>query len=370
MSMSEDLLNQPCVRITITIEGKIRGRGSGTLVKGRNGFFVVTAHHCIYGDDNQFKDATLDGILVETQATFNSPFERIETIEIVDGNMQEDWVLIKVNYQDTAKPFPVILTSDSFKKDMPVIFTGFQSIDEDHGRSFKSRVLNGLSINEFRITLSEHDSFKGGADDAKGLSGSGAFIVNDEKLYFIGILKSVKGDEAANNDIKCCGITKLAEKIGLDTYDISTDVFGDDWGSDQFGGIVISDTRNLIEKIKAVNETVSERKIKRLCRELALGKSELSSILERDLSAIKYRVFEACQGELVDFVEKDKTESLSTEQVTELIARFTDKAIRIIQVKSKMYKYPILDDDLMQKLVLDLINDCYLSFDEEGIYAE
>ena len=263
-----------------------------------------------------------------------------------------------------------ILTSDNFKKDMPVNFTGFQALNENEGRTFNSLVINSISLNEFRITLSERDSFKGGADDARGLSGSGAFIVNEGKLYLIGILKSVKGDEAANNDIKCCPMTMLAEKIGLKSYDISTDIFGDDWGSEEFGTINPSDTRNLIEKIKAVNSTVSERKINRLCRDLALGKAELSSILERDLSAIKYRVFEACQSELVDFIEKDNSGILSTEQLTDLLAKFTAKAIEIIQIKSKMYKYPILDDDLMQKLVLDLINDCYLSFDEEGVYAE
>jgi hypothetical protein len=370
MSMSEEILNQPCVRITIILDEKIKGRGSGTLVKGRNGFFVVTAHHCVYGDDNQFKDIGVDAILVETQATFNSSFQKIETVEIVDANLEEDWVLIKMNYQDTEKPFPIVLTSDNFKKDMPVVFTGFQAIDEDHGRSFKSRVLNGLSRNEFRITLSDQDSFKGGADDAKGLSGSGAFIVNEEKLYFIGILKSVKGDEAANNDIKCSGITKLCEKIGLDAYDISTDVFGDDWGSDQFGEIVLSDSRNLIEKIQAVNNTISELKIQRYCRELALGKSELSSILERDLSAIKYRIFEACQEELVDFVDKNPNKTLSTDEIKGLIEKFTEKGIEIIKVKSAKYKYPNLDDELIKRIVLDLINECYLSFDAEGVYAE
>jgi trypsin-like peptidase len=366
--MNETLLNRPCVRVSIIVDDNKKSHGSGVLVKGSNGFFVVTAYHCLFGDSDQFLNLGIEAITIESQPTYNAPFEVINVIEIAGFNKDEDWAFLKVQYNDDI--FPVILTSDSFKTDMPVNFTGFQALNEEQGRTFKSRILNGISMNEFRITLSEQDSFKGGADDARGLSGSGAFIVNEGKLYLIGILKSVKGDEAANNDIKCCPMTMLAQQIGLGTYDISSDTFGDDWGSEEFGTIKLSDPRNLIEKIKAVNSTVSERKIQRLCRELALGKSELSSILERDLSAIKYRVFEACQGELVDFIEKDNSGNLTTEQFTELLAKFTAKAIEIIQIKSKMYKYPILDDDLMQKLVLDLINDCYLSFDEEGVYAE
>lgn len=34
-------------------------------------------------------------------------------------------------------------------------------------------------------TLSEQDTFKYGADDAKGLSGSGAFVASDDKLYLL-----------------------------------------------------------------------------------------------------------------------------------------------------------------------------------------
>lgn len=370
LNMSEDLLNQPCVRVSIHIDGEKVSHGSGTLVKGANGFFVATAYHCVFGDNDQYLELGVNSIVIDTQKTFNSPFEQIAVIETAGSDKDEDWAVLKVEIDDVDEVFPVIMACETFKKDMPVSFTGFQMINQDEARSFKSRVLNGISWGEFRITLSEQDQFKGGADDARGLSGSGAFIINEDKLYLIGILKSVKGDEAANNDIKCCPMTKIIGIIGIESYDISTDTFGDDWGSEKFGTLAITDPRNLIEKIQAVNNTVSERRIKRYCRDLALGKSELSNILERDLSAIKYRVFEACQKELVEFIDRDNSGRLSNDEINNMISTFTQKAIEIIHIKSKSHKYPILDDDLMQKVVLDLINDCYLSFDEEGIYAE
>ncbi|RZL63456.1 MAG: serine protease [Pedobacter sp.] len=177
--MTEKLMNKPCVRIKIVIDQKLKSYGSGCLIKGVNGYFIITAYHCIYGDNNIFKDVNADQILIESQAFYNSSFEKIEVVEIVASDEKEDWALLKVNYNDLEGDFPEILTSDNFRVDMPVTFTGFQVVNTEHCRTFKSRVLNGISEYEFRITLSAQDKFKGGSDDAVGLSGSGAFIIND-----------------------------------------------------------------------------------------------------------------------------------------------------------------------------------------------
>jgi hypothetical protein len=366
--MSEELLNRPCVRVSVKDNGKTVNHGTGTLVKGIKGFFVITAYHCLYGENDQFVNFGIECFDIERQETFNSPFQQIKVSQVMAFDKQEDWVVLKVEFDDSETAFPKILTSTSFRLDTPVQFTGFQASNKDEARRFKSRVLDVITRNEFRITLADHDNFKGGADDAKGLSGSGAFILNDGRLYLIGILKNVRGDEASNNDIKCCPMTKIVDIIGLEIIDISTEAFGDDWGSEMFGKLDISDIRNLEDKMRAVNNNISDRRINRFCRDLALGKAELSNLLDRDLSAIKYRIFEACQQELVNFVDQDNSGQLSNEQIIEMIDRFTQKAIEIIDVKSKSHKYPILDADLMRKVVLDLINDCYLSFDEEGIY--
>jgi len=368
--MSEVLLNRPCVRVSIYEHDQKLSHGSGTLVKGLEDFFVITAYHCVFGIEDQFVKLGVDSIIIEFQETYNSSFNLIPVLEVVASDKDQDWVVLKVQFDDTNSEFPEIMVVTTFKKDMPVNFTGFQSFNEEEGRTFKCRVLNEISRGEFRITLAEQDTFKGGADDALGLSGSGAFIVHKGKLYLIGILKSVKGDEAANNDIKCCPMTQMIDYIGLQVFEISKDVTSDFWGSDMFGTLSITDIRDLTEKLKSVNRDISERRTKRYCKDLALGKSELSNLLERDLSAIKYRIFEACQTELVAFIDQNNSVQLSNDEIDQLIARFTKKAIDIISIKSKVHQYPMLDDDLIRKLVLDLINECYLSFDEKGIYAE
>lgn len=368
--MNEDVINKLCVRIILRINGDDVSLGTGTLLKGKDGFYVVTAHHCVFGDKNAYPDIELDHIIIQQQQAYNTPFDSpLEVIEITEANLDDDWAVIKVKYEDPNNLHPIIFACIKFKRSDEILFTGFQLMNGNESRSFKSTVQNAISGNEFRITLADKDTFKGGSDHAKGLSGSGAFLIDGTRMLLTGILKNVKGDVALNDDIKCCCMTKIAPLIGLEIFDAITDTSSDNFGSKKFGEIIITDKRNLMEKILAVNNDFSEVKMKRLRRQLALGKSELEIILERDMSAIKYRLFEECQEVLEDFVDKRIGTVMSTDEIEGLIKKFTDSGIKIIQVKSKMYNYPILDDDLMRKIILDLINECYLSFDKEGLYA-
>ncbi|MCX8532164.1 trypsin-like serine protease [Chryseobacterium luquanense] len=368
--MTDTILTQLCVRITIVIDGKNESHGSGVILKFKENYYVITAFHCIYGNEKQFQNVKLSEIKIEEQKAFNTPFSEVEIQEIVAKSEVDDWVLLKLKNIDTRRIFPNVSICDEFKFDTPVAFTGFQNINKNQSRSYKGRVLNEVSGREFRITLTHKDTFKAGSDDAKGLSGSGAFIIMDDKLFLIGILKSVLGDDASNDDIKCCSLTEIAQCIGLEVSTVIMDQSLDYWGSNRFNEIGIIDNRDLGEKIKAVNTDFSNLQIKILCQQLALGKSELMGISERDLSAIKYRIFEECQEELQIFLEENDSSILSDEQIKNLIERYTDRGVEILDIKSKKYKYPILDTQLIKRIVLDLINECYLSFDKEGVYDE
>ncbi|AZA60091.1 trypsin-like serine peptidase [Chryseobacterium indoltheticum] len=368
--MNENVINKICVRIILRINGEDVSLGTGTLVKGKDAFYVVTAHHCVYGGANIYPNIQIQQIIIQQQQAFNAPFEDpVEILEITDSNFEDDWALIKVNINDPEGQHPVISTTANFKRNDAILFSGFQLMNGNESRSFKSTVQNAIAGTEFRITLADKDTFKGGSDHAKGLSGSGAFLIDGQRYLLVGVLKNIKGDDALNDDIKCCCMAKIAPLIGLEICDLLIDTSLDNFGSQKFGEIIITDKRNLMEKILAVNSDFSERRMKRLRRQLALGKAELEIIPERDMSAIKYRLFEECQEVLDDFVDANIGTVLTPEQIEDLIKKFTDSGIEIIEVKSKMYKYPIIDDDLMRKIILDLINECYLSFDKEGLYA-
>jgi glutamyl-tRNA reductase len=105
------------------------------------------------------------------------------------------------------------------------------------------------------------------------------------------------------------------------------------------------------------------------CREIASGKYELSNYSDRDISAMKYRVFEICQNELYEFCEENEKEELTTKEIKDLIEKFTNQAFNVIEERAKDYAYPIKNKDSLRKVVLALIDECYLSFDVKGIYV-
>ena len=70
----------------------------------------------------------------------------------------------------------------------------------------------------------------------------------------------------------------------------------------------------------------------------------------------------------MDYLEERESTELTSHEVRNLIEKYTERAINIIATKSESYNYPIKDQDIIGKIVLDLIDQCFLSFDKEGLY--
>ena len=64
---------------------------------------------------------------------------------------------------------------------------------------------------------------------------------------------------------------------------------------------------------------------------------------------------------------KDKLEQ---REVDEWIERYTDYAKEIIDQKSEDYNYPLKSKEIINGIVLNLLNNCFISFDEKGYYEE
>lgn len=74
---------------------------------------------------------------------------------------------------------------------------------------------------------------------------------------------------------------------------------------------------------------------------------------------------------MIDFYEENKNKkSLDKNEVEEFINLYILDAKQIIEDKQQVYNYPNFTDDFIKKLVFDLIDECFLSFDEKGIYDE
>lgn len=139
--------------------------------------------------------------------------------------------------------------------------------------------------------------------------------------------------------------------------------------SDEYSELELQDFRNFSEKLLEVCPNTSEIRIKKFARDIASGQAELNKHSDRQISSLKYRVFEACQEELINFCENNSNKELDIQEIIRLIEEFTDISYSAIEERSKDYKYPLNNKESFKKIILTLINDCYLSFDEKGIYT-
>ena len=214
--MSANLLHRLCVRTSLLVDGERENQGSGFIIKDKDDFYVVTAHHCIYGGDGEYQDITPDDILIEHQKeNYRSPFTPIKVEDIVSRNEQEDWTLLRIADPNLTIDFSRIKLGIPRQEDIDVKFCGYQQASPDSYRPFDAELLS-LAPKQFRITLKDK-SFSQGSEEgsfiAKGLSGSGLGVESNDILYFIGLLKSVIGNEALNDDIECCSISCLSTSL-------------------------------------------------------------------------------------------------------------------------------------------------------------
>jgi hypothetical protein len=201
---------------------------------------------------------------------------------------------------------------------------------------------------------------------------SGAPLIVDGKI--IGIINSELIEKQESKELCALSIKylekTLQEKCGIKINCEIESKELDTVAKMSYEELIINDKRNLPEKLQETCTTISDSWVKLYCREHATGKLEINRYKDQDISAIKFRVFEICQRELMGFVEKNKEEELSTDQIENLISKFSKKGVKALKERSTQYNYPVNNKGFMRKIVLDLINDCFLSFDKKGIYDE
>lgn len=206
--MTYNLAEKYCVRI------KSNGNtGSGVLLPGKESFYVLTAAHCLGKTLPNVSD-----IIIEKQNDYTSAFNSITSVEIKEFNLEHDFALIEIDFDNEDKLLYQYKLGRGVLSDNDVKFCGYQGgININQYRPFSGKV---LSVSEdlgcFKITLSGETFDQGGEDGhflAKGLSGSGVFIYRHNSPFLIGILNSVITNKAWNDDIDCCSIKHIEEYI-------------------------------------------------------------------------------------------------------------------------------------------------------------
>ncbi|MBB2144631.1 trypsin-like serine protease [Pedobacter sp. LMG 31464] len=212
--MPKKILNQCCVRTYLMHDGKRVNQGSGVIVTHDEKFFVLTAEHCIAGENDEFKDIDPENIIIEYQDDFSAPFQKINVLSVFELDKINDWALLEIEKPNIDCDFMQVKLGDKFVMDEGIYFRGYQSYNDSSPRTWEGSIID-LAQKEFKITIKGTFEQGGelGANLAKGLSGSGVYMIRGNTLYLIGHLKNVIGEIALNNDIMCCKLTNLNEKL-------------------------------------------------------------------------------------------------------------------------------------------------------------
>lgn len=124
-----------------------------------------------------------------------------------------------------------------------------------------------------------------------------------------------------------------------------------------------ADNRNLEDKIIDVEPEYKERKLGLKARDVAAIKEEFKQLTDKEKGSYRYRVFEACQRKLNELLDRN----LSVDVDNWLDELFMESK-KHLEDKSKDFSYAIQSDDAIKKVILELIDSCFISFDEKGFY--
>ncbi len=126
-----------------------------------------------------------------------------------------------------------------------------------------------------------------------------------------------------------------------------------------------SDSRNLKDKIEAVCGTYSFKKIQHfalMASRSLLEQQKLNS--DKSILSIKYRVYEHCQTLLLAQISQSGTKTTLTDtEIDQIILKLNVEAKKCIQQLSTEYKYSLINDKLIDGLILELFDSCFLAFD-------
>lgn len=218
-----DFLKKICVRTHLLINGELINQGSGFILKHNDLYYIITADHCIHGEENEYANIKPSEIIIEHQDDFKSPFKKIDVIEIVDFNLQLDWALLKISPPEFIQDLDTVqkIDTDTKIEGRDINFRGFQNINTDEGRPFTGKIINidvFTSAIKINSNVSSNQGSLQGKDVFGGLSGSGVFLVEDNRPYLVGVLTSMVTDYGINSDLNCCSIKHLEHLLGKDYY--------------------------------------------------------------------------------------------------------------------------------------------------------
>lgn len=233
--------------------------------------------------------------------------------------------------------------------------------------------LEDISIDDFKIFLNKINWLSGQEDESQ-LQDSAEALIKTSKYYQLSmsgkeqlILAKIidKIDEKQHfldfaerfiNSAEVELIFKMAES------EINESLLDPIWRDLKVLSAKITDKRNLEEKILDNCPSYPKSKIASLARKACSSKTEEEASNKSFLS-LKYRVFEACDDY---FFENEKfSKTVAQASIDETIKALQQKAIESVEELKKDYTYTVSNKEAINNIVINLIDSCFICFDEE-----
>lgn len=233
------------------------------------------------------------------------------------------------------------------------------------------KTLKEQSIDDFKLFLSKI-SWSFGQEDEVALKDTVIQLIKNSPLHnvshankenIIFTLLMEKLDEKQNHKnlyekfVNSSDVKLIFKEAESEESELSMDPT---WSEIEKLKSELTDMRNLEEKFKSVISDYPNKKLEHLARKACRSKIEESDSNKTFLS-LKYRVLEACNDY---FFEINYKEPADQDELDQVIRGLFQSSIDSIKELKKDYSYTLSNEKLIEGVVLDLFDSCFLAFDE------
>lgn len=344
-------------------------KGSGVFMSSKSTEYdyIVTARHCL----KKYKDNS-DIVIADNNFIVKNVFKH-DSLDIA---------IIQVEKSKAVSLFSFSNIKDLENYSGNIYLYGYPNIMRDEEiKCCKLECKYDCSTdNLIRLeVLKELSTFRYPAINLlKGMSGCPVYIEKDGVVIIIGIYYENSHEDFSYRHINVIPLDTIKDMIihdNLEDLNLSfcSELINENLDPlhNKYYNLVTDDYRNLKDKITDVSPNYNDKKIHLLGRKLANAAVEIDSLTSQRKAALLYRVFISANEKQCELVINDK-KILTEREIDNWIDEYTNFSKEILDQKSEDYKnqYPLKSRDIIKGAVLQLIDNCYISFDEKGYYEE
>ena len=212
-----DKVEMLTVKITLKIDDSSEV-GTGVILQSNNEFYVITVHHTIFGKNADYK-TKIENLIVEDFTGTNISILNIESLNTL--------ALLKIDNLNFELPKLVVL--DKAYYDKKYYLRGFP---EAINGGNNSHPFNDVTCDQITITsitlkinnMNDDSSVDDAIDNINGLSGSGVFFEQYNKLYLVGCINELLTPSGVFNGAKANSLIDLykSELLNIEFYEFKT----------------------------------------------------------------------------------------------------------------------------------------------------